>query len=143
MNEVLTYSDGGSRGNPGPSAYGVVVYEVGNGSSRPILAKLNGYLGEHTNNYAEYMGLLKALEWATLHNVQVVHAFLDSELVVRQVQGKYTVRVPALIQLYDEVCRQLALLKRFNINHVPREQNALADALVNEALDAEISKKLQ
>jgi len=126
------FTDGGSRGNPGPAAYGFVVY-TGAGI---ILEKCGNYLGEATNNEAEYAGLVAGLEWIIKHHSQIpVEIYMDSLLIVNQVQGKFKVKSPGLRPKYLEVKQLLSRLPSFSISHTYREQNTLADALVNEALD--------
>ena len=126
-------ADGGSRGNPGPAAYGTVVRDAADGR---IVAEAAGYLGETTNNVAEYTGLVTGLQIvARLDPEALVEARLDSKLVVEQMSGRWKIKHPDM--------RQLALQARdafpptqVTYTWVPREQNKLADALVNESLDA-------
>ena len=123
--------DGGSRGNPGPAAWGVAVL----GEDDAYLEGRAGTLGRATNNTAEYEGLLAALEMAAERGADEVEIRADSELIVRQVQGLYKVRHPDLKPLYAEAMRRIRLIPRFRIVHVPREDNRHADRLVNLALD--------
>lgn len=126
------YTDGGSRGNPGPAAYGFVVYDA----AGIILEKCGNYLGEATNNIAEYQGLISGLEWIVLHHPLVpVKIFMDSLLIVNQVKGKFKVKNPGLLTKYLQVKELLARLPSFTISHTYREQNTLADELLNTALD--------
>ncbi len=132
LTEVKVYADGGSRGNPGPSASGFVVMTMDDG----IIEQGGLYLGLNTNNQAEYTGIKLALQEAAKRGARIVHAYLDSELVVNQMKGVYKVRNAALLPLHNEV---KLLIKRFDqvdFTHVPREMNKLADAMVNEILDA-------
>lgn len=123
--------DGGSRGNPGPAAWGVAVLD-GDGVRIEGHA---GVIGSATNNVAEYRALLEALALAADRGAADVEIFADSELVVRQIQGSYRVKNPTLKPLFEEARRRIARLTGFRIVHVRREQNKDADRLVNIALD--------
>jgi ribonuclease HI len=129
--KVIAYCDGASRGNPGLSSYGVVVYDADGRE----LHRGSQALGHATNNQAEYRGAIAALEAALGLGAGEVELRMDSELIVRQLMGRYKVRNPGLIPLHKRV---LALRQRFErvaLVHVPREQNRVADKLANEALD--------
>lgn len=123
--------DGGSRGNPGPAAWGVVVLDA---AGRAVEG-FAGAIGRATNNVAEYRGLLEALAIARSRDADDVELLADSELVVKQVRGEYKVRHPDLIPLHAEAVRLIATLRKFKIGHVPREKNKDADKLVNRALN--------
>ena len=123
--------DGGSRGNPGPAAWGVVVLDP---EGRAVEG-FAGAIGRATNNVAEYTALLQALAIASAREADDVELLADSELVVKQVRGEYKVRHPDLIPLHAEAVRRIARLRRFKIGHVPREKNKDADKLVNRALN--------
>ena len=123
--------DGGSRGNPGPASYGVVVRDA-NGE---IVAKLKKYIGRATNNVAEYYGLIAALDYAQAHAIRALHIESDSELLVKQMRGQYKVKSEELRPLFERAKKMSAAFDSFGINHVYREQNQDADALANEALD--------
>ena len=123
--------DGGARGNPGPAGYGVVIRDA----SRGKLAELSEYLGIQTNNYAEYRGLIAALEYALTHNHDALRVLADSELMVRQMKGLYKVRSPGLRPLFERAQGLIRRLKWFEIEHVRREQNRDADRLANNAMD--------
>ena len=123
--------DGGARGNPGPSAYGVVVRNA----KGELIAELSDYLGNQTNNYAEYSGLLAALEFAVRENHLSFKVFSDSELLVKQMKGQYRVKSPGLLELYERARTLVRKLEHFSIEHVLREYNREADALVNKVLD--------
>jgi ribonuclease HI len=123
--------DGGARGNPGPSGYGVAVSDA---HGKP-LAELSEYLGHHTNNYAEYQGLLAALRYAIENQIKALKVVSDSELMVRQMKGIYKVRHPELRKLYDEAQQLVRRLEHFEIRHAMREHNQIADRLANEAMD--------
>ena len=129
--EIIAHIDGGSRGNPGPAAYGVAV-ETAQGQPVTAFAK---FLGETTNNLAEYQGLLAALEYALSHGYARLRVFTDSELMARQIAGRYKVRSPDLKPLYEKAQAMIARLESFSIRHVYREQNREADRLANQAMD--------
>jgi probable phosphoglycerate mutase len=129
--EIIAHIDGGSRGNPGPAAYGVSI-ETADGEPVTAFAK---FLGKTTNNYAEYQGLLAALNYALEHGHARVRVLTDSELMARQISGHYKVRSPDLKPLYDKAQAMIARLESFSIRHVYREQNREADRLANEAMD--------
>jgi probable phosphoglycerate mutase len=124
--------DGGARGNPGPAAYGVIVRDA----KGEVIAELSDYLGIQTNNYAEYSGLLAALDFAVREKHLSLRVLSDSELLVRQMQGRYKVKSPGLIDLYDRARALVRKLDRFSIDHVLRHYNKEADALVNQVLDS-------
>jgi ribonuclease HI len=123
--------DGGSRGNPGPAAWGVVVLDP---DGRAVEG-FAGAIGRATNNVAEYNGLLEALALAVAREADDVELLADSELVVKQVRGEYKVRHPDLIPLHAKAVRLIGGFRRFKIGHVPREANRVADKLVNRALN--------
>jgi ribonuclease HI len=128
---AFLYTDGASRGNPGPAGAGVLLLDE---KGRPIL-ELNRFLGKATNNEAEYQALIAGLEAAEKLELSRLRIFLDSELVVKQLQGEYRVRNPRLQPLFDEVASRLQRLSSYAIMHVPRERNQVADRLANEAVD--------
>jgi ribonuclease HI len=123
--------DGGSRGNPGPASYGVVIRDP----RGQVVAKLKKYIGRTTNNVAEYYGLIAALDYAQQHAIRALRIESDSELLVRQMQGQYKVKSPELRPLYERARKMAQTFDSFKIDHVYREQNAEADALANDALD--------
>jgi ribonuclease HI len=123
--------DGGSRGNPGPASYGVVIRDP----RGQVVAKLKKYIGRSTNNVAEYYGLIAALDYAQQHGIRALHVQSDSELLVRQMRGQYKVKSPELRPLFERARKMAQTFASFKIEHVYREQNAEADALANEALD--------
>jgi ribonuclease HI len=128
--------DGASRGNPGEAGFGVHV----SASDGETVAELYGHLGRATNNVAEYQGLLHALRWALARGSEAVEVFSDSELLVRQMAGRYRVKNPGLQPLHREASELMARFQSIRITHVPREQNREADALANRALDERASK---
>lgn len=125
------YTDGASRGNPGEAGAGAVLLDA-NGLERAARAV---YLGICTNNVAEYKALLIGLAEARLQGCQELTICLDSELIVRQILGEYKVRNESLLQLFQQVRVQLGHFKQWSIMHVPRAQNARADALANQGID--------
>jgi len=127
--------DGGSRGNPGPAAYGVVIRD-GRGD---IVARLKKYIGQNTNNVAEYFGLIAALDYAQTHDIRALRIESDSELLVKQMRGQYKVKSSDLRPLFERAKKMSQTFESFRIDHVYREQNREADALVNQALD-EVSR---
>lgn len=128
---IVAYCDGGSRGNPGPAGFGVYIEDA---DGRRV-TELSQYLGKRTNNYAEYSGLLAALEFALAHGHESLRVVSDSELMVKQIKGQYRVNSPELRPLYEEAKRRIAGLRQFQIQHVLREKNRHADRLANEAMD--------
>jgi ribonuclease HI len=123
--------DGGSRGNPGPASYGVVIRDA----SGAVVARLKKYIGRSTNNVAEYFGLIAALDYAQTHDLRSLQVESDSELLVKQMRGQYRVKSPELQPLFERAKKMSQSLSSFRIHHVYREQNREADALANEALD--------
>jgi ribonuclease HI len=124
--------DGASRGNPGPAAYAVVMRDP-NGN---LILELGKRLGRDTNNVAEYYALLAALDYATSTGIKALRIRSDSELLVRQMQGRYKVKSPDLKPLHERALKLARQLTYFTIEHVRREQNRDADALANAALDS-------
>ncbi len=125
------YSDGAARGNPGPSGAGAVLIEPGG----QVIARLGKYLGNQTNNYAEYMGLLLGLKHAKTLGAKEIEIFADSELMIRQLGGRYQVKSASLRPLYEEAVKLLNDFSRVKLVHVPREMNAAADEMSNRAID--------
>ena len=125
-------ADGGSRGNPGPAAYGTVVIEV---ATQKVIIEKAGYLGVATNNWAEYNGLIAGLKLvAELDEKAVVEVRLDSKLVVEQMSGRWKIKHPDMRKLAVEASK-LFDPSKISYVWVPREENSLADALCNESLD--------
>lgn len=141
MQRLTMYTDGGSRGNPGPAACGVVIYnELGD-----EVARLKKTIGVATNNQAEYQAVVLALEWINQNYGQTsIAARLDSELVVRQLNGQYKIKND---ELKPWMLKIKALVHELGgqvtFDHVPRSQNKVADSLVNEALDAEVGTAIK
>src|SRR5271155_315106 len=128
---ITAYCDGGSRGNPGPSGFGVYIQD----EAGKAVAELSEFLGKQTNNYAEYSGLLAALNLALEKGHTKLRVVSDSELMVKQIKGQYRVNSPELRPLYDEAKRRIGRLEQFQIQHVLRGKNQEADRLANEAMD--------
>ncbi len=126
------YTDGGSRGNPGPSASGYVIYA--NAADKPIESG-GEYLGVTTNNQAEYQAVKLALERSAKYLPESLDFFLDSELVVKQLNGEYKIRNRDLWPIHQEIKKLASGFKRVSFNHVPRENNRAADEQVNIILD--------
>jgi ribonuclease HI len=123
--------DGASRGNPGEAGFGIHVTTL----AGEAVAALYGYLGQATNNVAEYQALLHALRYALERGTREVEVYSDSELLVRQLSGRYRVKNPGLQPLFREANALLARFARSRVTHVPRERNREADALANRAVD--------
>ncbi len=128
---LIAHSDGGARGNPGPAGYGVVIQDE---AGRKIAA-LSHYLGNQTNNFAEYQGLIAALEYAIEHGHKALRVVSDSELLVRQIKGIYKVKNATLQELHARAKQLIAQLEWFSIDHALREHNREADDLANQAMD--------
>ena len=135
--KVFLYTDGGSRGNPGPAGIGVVILD----SAKKRIKDFYKYIGETTNNVAEYNGVISAIEWLlkknNSHSQLPVTFLLDSELVVKQINGFYKVKDENLRNLFFEIMTKIKLLGGHIIfKHVPREENIIADKLVNDELNS-------
>jgi ribonuclease HI len=130
--KVVVHVDGGARGNPGPAAVGAVATDESGGA----LLERNAYIGETTNNVAEYKAVLLALEMARDLGADEVEVVNDSELIARQIGGEYKVKQAHLKPLHQEVMEELRGFSRWAVRNVRREHNERADELVNEALDA-------
>jgi ribonuclease HI len=128
---ILARIDGGARGNPGPAGYGVLLED----RAGRKLAELSHYLGPRTNNFAEYSGLIAALEYAAAHPPKAVKVLSDSELLVKQMRGEYKVKSPELRPLYEKARALSHRLEWFAIEHVARRENREADRLANRAMD--------
>ncbi len=128
---ITAFCDGGSRGNPGPAGYGVYIQDE-NGRK---IAELSEFLGKKTNNFAEYCGLLAALDFALAHGHTHLRVVADSELMVKQMKGQYRVNSPELRPLYEEARKRVSRLEAFQIQHVLRGKNKRADELANQAMD--------
>jgi ribonuclease HI len=134
---LVAFSDGGARGNPGPAGYGVVLESEGG----ERVATLSEYLGHQTNNFAEYQGLIAALEYAIQHGHRALVVISDSELLVRQIQGVYKVKNAALQLLHGRAKELIAKLDWFSVSHVLRGKNREADSLANAAMDKGMARR--
>jgi ribonuclease HI len=134
---VTANIDGGARGNPGPAAYGIVLREAGGAT----LLATGKYVGRATNNVAEYYALIAALDAARERSVTRLRVESDSELLVRQMQGRYRVKSPDLKPLHERAMKISRGFEHFEIAHVPRERNREADRLVNAALDGDLKSE--
>ncbi|HEX4004769.1 MAG TPA: ribonuclease HI family protein [Acidobacteriaceae bacterium] len=135
---ITAYCDGGSRGNPGPAGFGVFI----EGPDGEKLAELSEYIGKVTNNVAEYSALLAALDFAQREGHRRLRVVADSELMVKQMQGRYKVNSPDLRPLYEEAKQRAASLDTFRIEHVLRGKNQRADRLANLAMDKGMGKAM-
>jgi len=134
--EINIYTDGGSRGNPGISGYGLVIYD----DNKKIICQESKFLGIKTNNEAEYSGVIAALEWINKNksflDISKINFFADSQLMVRQFQGIYKVKAPTLLPLFSHAQQLLIQINLpYTFQDVRREHNELADKLANKAMD--------
>ncbi|MGI6576132.1 MAG: ribonuclease HI family protein [bacterium] len=132
MELIKLFTDGAARGNPGPAGIGVAII----GHTGSVVVECSEYIGETTNNIAEYRAFIRGLQEATALSPAEVHAFCDSQLLVRQVKGEYKVRHENLIPLYQEALALIRQLPRFQITYIPRSENKYADALANQGIDS-------
>ena len=132
---LTAHTDGASRGNPGPAAYGFILYN----NDSPLFEH-SEYIGESTNNAAEYRGLIGALQYALKLKATSIIVFSDSELVVRQINGVYRVKNPGLRTLYQKAKELIERFERFEIVHVNRSLNKEADGLASGAIKSFLSK---
>ncbi|MEO1236476.1 MAG: ribonuclease HI family protein [Planctomycetota bacterium] len=130
----IIHIDGGARGNPGPAGVGVVVQDT---ASEEYLHEAGYFLGEATNNVAEYNGLIKGLEVAADLGAKRILVVSDSELMVKQINGQYKVKADNLKPLYRSAVGLLGRFGKWEMTHTRRENNKLADQLANRAMDAE------
>lgn len=131
MEKIIIHSDGGARGNPGPAGIGAIL----NSEDGSVVAEISKYLGETTNNQAEYRALIAGLEKAKELQVEEVDCYLDSELVVKQLNREYKVKNAELAPLFLQVHNLSLSFKKIKFIHVRRELNKEADRLANEAMD--------
>lgn len=129
--KLILHTDGGASGNPGPAAAGIFITD----EKGEKVAAFGKYLGEKTNNFAEYSALLLGLEKALSLKAEEIECLLDSELVVKQVKGEYKVKNPDLAGLFLKIYNLTQKFKKVSFRHVRREQNKRADSLVNQTLD--------
>jgi len=126
-------TDGAARGNPGPAAIGIVIQD----DQGRVVYEASRSLGTKTNNEAEYLALIAALEYLKDSRIHEADFFLDSELIVKQLNGVYRVKEPRMQSLHGRVTMLLNAVPKHSFKHIRRAENARADALANEALDAE------
>lgn len=131
MTKGIIYTDGGSRGNPGIAGIGIVIYD----EYEDILFEISQYIGEQTNNVAEYKALVRAMEIALEADIREVEVYMDSQLVVRQILGEYKVKNERMIPFYNMSKALIKLFDSFKITHVKRAENKKADELANKAMD--------
>ncbi len=131
MQKAIIFTDGGARGNPGPSGIGAVIYD----EDKKVIAEISEFLGVATNNQAEYKALIYALRKSADLGVQELDCFLDSELVVKQLKGEYRVKDKELALLFLDIHNLSLSFKKITYTHIPREKNKEADRLANEAMD--------
>ncbi|MCD4762289.1 ribonuclease HI family protein [bacterium] len=137
MKKLVIYTDGGARGNPGPSGIGAVLYDLeGN-----ILDEISEYIGTATNNQAEYKAVLAAIERAHVLGAEMIDFYIDSELVVKQMNKEYKVKNKDLAALFVKIYNKTLSFKKVTFTHIRREKNEEADKLVNLAIDDHINKK--
>jgi ribonuclease HI len=136
VDKVVVHVDGGARGNPGPAAIGAVA--TGPDGGEPLVEK-GVYIGETTNNVAEYRAVLLGIELARQLGAREVEIINDSELIARQIGGQYKVKHAGLKPLFVETMRELREFERWSVRNVRRESNERADELVNQALDEALS----
>lgn len=132
MKKVIIQTDGGARGNPGPAALGVVI----KAEDGTVLSSFGEYLGHQTNNFAEYSALVRALEEAGKLGATHLDIRMDSELIVRQMNGQYKIKQPVLQELAGQALRLKKQFTAVEFTHVPRAMNTEADAEVNKVLDS-------
>ncbi len=135
--KIVMFTDGGARGNPGPAGIGIVLYADDGNGNQTLIGEIKRYIGEQTNNVAEYTALITGLEEAQRLGYMNVSCFLDSELVVKQMLGQYKVKEATLQKLHAKAKAIATQIGKVSYTHVRREKNSGADALVNQALDEE------
>jgi ribonuclease HI len=137
MSHLEIYIDGASKGNPGHSGIGIVIYKEG-----LRIKNISTYIGAATNNVAEYTALIYALQEALLLKAKSLEINTDSQLLARQLNKIYKVRHAAIINLYNQATHLLTGFEKVLIKHIPREENSLADKLATKAVKAALSKSL-
>lgn len=135
--KCITYTDGGARGNPGPAGIGIIIKN----EKGELVEEFGRYIGETTNNQAEYRALLAALERCRELGAKEVECRLDSELVVKQMRREYKVKDPGLASIFVQVWNVMIHFKKVTFHHIPRERNKEADKMVNDALDRHTGAK--
>lgn len=135
MNKLDIFIDGASKGNPGPSGVGVVITRDGQ-----TVREIGRFIGEATNNTAEYTALICALQEGLLLKADVLHIKSDSELLCRQINRQYKVKQPHILALYDQVIRLFEGFQEVVVKHIPREENTVADKLATKAVKEALSR---
>lgn len=135
--KLAIFTDGGARGNPGPAAAGIVIKD----ETGKNLDAFGEYLGEQTNNFAEYSALIAGLKRAFVLGGVEIECMLDSELIVNQMKGLYRVKEPTLQKLFIQAYNAATQFKKVSYRHIPREKNKEADKLVNDTLDNQTTLK--
>lgn len=136
MRRLEIYIDGASKGNPGPAGVGVIICQDGQ-----VLKNISGYIGNATNNVAEYTALIYALEEALLLKAERLKVNTDSQLLYRQIQKEYKVKNPHIIGLYQQAVRLISGFKEVSFSHIPRTENCGADKLATKAVKEALKKK--
>ena len=131
------YIDGASKNNPGPAGIGVIICREGE-----VIKNISEYIGEATNNCAEYTALIYGLQEALVSKAEAVNINSDSQLLCRQLNKQYKVKSPGIIGLYNQATHLLSAFKQFSINYIPREHNRGADKLANAAVKKALKKKV-
>ena len=131
MSKLIIYTDGGSRGNPGPAGAGAIIYD----ENRKVIAEISEFLGITTNNQAEYRAILAGIKKAVALQASEVEFYLDSELAVKQLNREYKVKNKDLAPLFLAVYNLTLSFTKISFTHIPRERNSEADRLANEAMD--------
>jgi ribonuclease HI len=137
MSKVIAYTDGASRGNPGDAGIGILLVD----EKDNVIKEISDYIGQTTNNIAEYTALVTALKEALEMNFEEIESISDSELMVKQINGEYQVKNEGLKPLYKEACELLKKFKSFTVRHVRREYNKKADELANRGIDEALDKE--
>lgn len=137
MGDFIIYCDGASRGNPGEAGIGYVIAD----REGAVLKEESDYLGQATNNVAEYTALVRSLQNSLKLGARRVKVYSDSELMVKQIKGEYKVKNPGLAPLYRQAMELISQLEAFNIIHIPRDRNKKADELANKGIDAALTEQ--
>lgn len=131
MTKLIIFTDGGSRGNPGPAGAGAIIYDA----DKKVVAEISEYLGVTTNNQAEYRAILAAIKKAVSLGATEAEFYMDSELAVKQLNREYKVKNKDLAPLFLAIYNLTLSFKKITFTHIPRERNKEADRLANEAMD--------
>lgn len=137
MKMLDIHIDGASKGNPGPAGIGVVIAQDGQ-----VVKNLSVFIGESTNNFAEYTALIHALEQALILKADAVKINSDSQLLCRQINKEYKIKSNNIIGLYNQAVHLISAFKKFSIQHIPREENTAADKLANLAVKQALKKSV-